>query len=97
MVIRRIGVASAAKIGGLLYVVIGLVMGAIFAAISLVGAGIAAQDPDVPAWFGAFFGVGALIIAPIFYGILGAVGGALMAAVYNLAAGAIGGLEIDVS
>lgn len=96
MVITKIGVASAAKVVGLLYVAIGLFMGLIFATISLIGMGIAGQDPDTPAWLGAFFGVGALLFAPIFYGAIGAIGGAVGAVIYNLIAGAIGGLELEV-
>ena len=98
MVIRRVGVASAAKIGGALYAVIGLIIGLGFAAFSLLGAGIAAQAGagDVPSFIGPLFGVGAIIFAPVFYGLLGAIGGALTAAVYNLVAGMTGGLDIEV-
>lgn len=98
MVIRRLGVASAAKIGGALYAVIGLIIGLFVAAFSLVGAGIAAQSGggDMPAFVGPLLGVGAIVVAPIFYGLLGLIGAALMAALYNLVAGLAGGLEIDV-
>ena len=98
MVIRRVGVASAAKIIGAIYAVIGLIIGLCVAAFSLLGAGIAAQagNGDVPSFIGPLFGVGAIIFAPIFYGILGVIGGALTAAVYNLVAGMTGGLDIEV-
>jgi hypothetical protein len=101
MVIRRIGVASAAKVGGALYAVLGLVAGCILAAISLVGAGFMANaanagNGDVPAWVAPIFGVGAIVIAPIFYGIIGLVSWAAAAFVYNLIAGAAGGLELEV-
>jgi hypothetical protein len=98
MVIRRIGVASAAKIGGALYAVLGLVAGCILACISLVGAGFAANagNSDVPPWVAPIFGVGAIVIAPIFYGVIGLVGGAVAAAVYNVVAGFAGGLDLEV-
>lgn len=98
MVIRRIGVGSAAKIAGALYAAIGLIIGLFVAAFSLVGAGIAAQagSGDVPAFIGPLLGVGAIVFAPIFYGILGLVGGALTAALYNLVAGMTGGLALEV-
>ena len=100
MVIRHVGVGSAAKIAGMLYAVAGLFVGVIFAAISFLGgAGLIAQGADqnaAGAMFGMMFGAGALIFAPIFYGIMGVVIGALTAAVYNLVAGVTGGLELDV-
>ena len=98
MVIRRIGVGSAAKVGGALYAAIGLVMGCIFAGISLVGAGFMANAPnnDVPPWIAPMFGVGAIIVAPIFYGVMGLIGGAIGAFVYNLIAAVAGGLELEV-
>ncbi len=100
MVIRHIGVGSAAKIGGLLYAVGGLFVGLFFAAISLVGGAGAMTaggdgNPMAP-MLGMMFGAGALIFAPILYGIMGVVIGAVTAAIYNLAAGLIGGLELDV-
>ncbi|MEO7273668.1 MAG: hypothetical protein ABIX28_23315 [Vicinamibacterales bacterium] len=98
MVIRRVGVGSAAKIGGALYAVIGLIIGLFVAAFSLVDAGLASQagTGDVPSFIGPLLGVGAIVVAPIFYGILGAIGAAVMAAVYHLVAGMTGGLQLEV-
>ena len=98
MVIRRIGVASAAKIAGALYAIIGLIGGCIIALVSLVSAGFmaTAADSDMPSWIAPMFGVGAVVIGPIFYGVLGLIIGALVAFVYNLVAGVAGGLELDV-
>ena len=98
MVIRRIHVGSAAKIAGVVYACLGLFVGLMIAGISLIGAGLmsqAAEQGDVPAFMGAFFGVGAIVIGPIFYGILGAVMTALLAAIYTAVAAAVGGLQID--
>jgi len=99
MVIRRIGVGSAAKVAGVLYACIGFFVGAIFALISMVGAGFMAaaqQNSDAPAWFAPVFGVGAIIFLPICYGILGLAIGAVTALIYNAAAGVTGGLELDI-
>jgi hypothetical protein len=98
MVIRRIGVASAAKIAGALYAVIGLVGGCIIAFISLVSAGFMANagNSDLPSWIAPMFGVGAIVVAPIFYGVMGLILGAITAVIYNLVAGVAGGLDIEV-
>jgi hypothetical protein len=96
MVVRRINPLSVAKIAGLLYAIIGLVVGAfmslIFGAIGTLGA----ASHDVPPMFGMFFGAGSIIIAPIFYGVLGFVTTGVSAMVYNGLAGFVGGVEIDV-
>lgn len=96
MIIRKIGVASLAKIMGALYGLMGLIFGAIFALISLVGAGIASGMNDEPAWMGAMFGVGAVIFLPLLYGCMGVVFGALTAWLYNVVAGMAGGLAVEV-
>ena len=98
MVIRRIGVMSAAKITGALYAALGLVAGCILATVSLLGAGFMANanNGDVPSWIAPIFGIGAIVIAPIFYGVMGLIGGAVAAAVYNLVAGVAGGLDLEV-
>jgi hypothetical protein len=99
MVIRRIGVGSAAKVAGVLYACIGLIAGVILALVSMVGAGVVAEaqrNSDVPPWIGPLFGMGAVIFLPICYGLLGLAIGAVTALIYNAAAGVTGGLELDV-
>jgi hypothetical protein len=97
MVIRKVGIGSVVKVFGVLYGLLGFVIGACVAMFALVGFGAAsATNDEVPAWFGSLFGIGAVIILPIVYGIMGAIGGVLMAALYNLVAGITGGLEIEV-
>jgi hypothetical protein len=98
MVIKRIGVGSAAKVAAVLYACIGLFVGAMLALISLAGAGFMAEaqrNSDFPAFIGPLFGVGAIIFLPICYGILGLCIGAVVALIYNAAAGVTGGLELD--
>jgi hypothetical protein len=97
MVIRKVGIGSMVKVSGVLYALLGLVIGFCFAVFALVGFGAAAAaNDDMPAWFGSLFGIGAIIILPIMYGVMGAIGGAIMGALYNLVAGMTGGLEIEV-
>jgi hypothetical protein len=97
MVIRRIAPLSLAKIAGLLYSIIGFIVGLFFALAGLIGfAAGAAASPDTPAIVGALFGVGAIILLPIFYGCLGFVGAALMAFLYNVLANVVGGIELEV-
>ena len=97
MVIRKVGIGSVVKVFGVLYGLLGFVVGAFLAMFALVGFGAAAAgNEDVPAWLGSLFGIGAVIVLPIVYGIMGVVGGVLIAALYNLVANLTGGLEIEV-
>ena len=99
MVLKRVGVGSAAKVTGALYAAIGLIVGCFIALAALLGGAMSSGISDsgaLPAFVGGFFGVGAIIIAPLFYGVMGFVGGAIGAWVYNLVAGMAGGLELDL-
>ena len=93
MVLKSVGVLSAAKIVGLMYAILGLIMGLLFAAIfSMIP--MSEANPDMPGWLAPMFGTSAIIIAPIFYGCMGFVGGAIAAVVYNALSGMMGGLEL---
>ena len=99
MVIRRFGVLSVAKIWGTLYALFGLIAGVILALISLAGgfASMATQENGGPgAFMGIFFGVGAVIFAPLFYGALGFIVGLIGSALYNWLAGMVGGIEVEL-
>jgi hypothetical protein len=99
MVLKRIGVWSAARIAGALYAAMGLIIGAVVALFSAVGGGLASianSGNAPPAWIGLMFGVGAVIFLPIFYGLLGFIMAAIGAALYNLISQFVGGLEIDL-
>jgi hypothetical protein len=89
MIVRRVEPFSAAKVGGALYALLGLVFGALFTLISFTGltAGMSS--------YGALFGVGAIIILPIVYGIIGFIFAGLSAFFYNIAAKMTGGLEVQ--
>jgi hypothetical protein len=95
--IKRFDPMSVGKLSGLTYLVLGLFFGVIFALMSLVGAGLgaAASGSNQP-WFGALFGVGAVIFFPIFYGILGFLSGLIGAVIYNVVAGWIGGIQVEL-
>jgi hypothetical protein len=98
MRLNKVGVLSAGKLSGLLYALLGLIFGGLFALFSLVGAGAGLSGDEAGAagmMFG--FGVAAVIIFPILYGIMGFVGGLLMAALFNLVSGISGGLEVDIT
>jgi hypothetical protein len=96
MMLRRIGVLSLGKIMGILYALIGLLVGGMMALISLLGLVIPQQQNAGDAMMGMLFGgVAALIFLPIFYGAIGFVGGIIMAFLYNLVAGMVGGLEFE--
>ncbi|HEY8551810.1 MAG TPA: hypothetical protein VIL35_17765 [Vicinamibacterales bacterium] len=100
MRITRVGAVSVAKISGLLYALGGLIIGAMFALISIAGgaASMAADEPDAMAGGWLFgMGIGAIIVFPVFYGLIGAIGGLIGAWLYNLVAGVIGGVEIELT
>jgi hypothetical protein len=91
MTLKRIGPLSAAKLSGILYALMGLIIGALFSIASLLGS---AFD-SVGIGGGFLFGIGAIIILPIFYGLLGLISGLIGAALFNLVAGIVGGLELE--
>ena len=99
MVIRRIGVLSLAKIMGVLYAGLGLVIGICFALVTMLGGGAAMMGgQDGGAAAGGLMmgmGLGMAIAAPIFYGLIGFIGGLLTGWLFNLSAGFVGGLEIE--
>jgi hypothetical protein len=98
MTLKRFDILSVAKQAGVLYGLLGLLIGCIFALISVMGlaAGMASSS-DTPSWLAPLFGIGAIIIAPIFYGVIGFLGGLIMSALYNFVAGITGGVQVDLS
>lgn len=87
--VKKIGVLSLAKILGFLYAIIGLILGVLFAVLSLFG-----FNADET---GLFFGAASIIIFPILYGIMGFIGGLITGFFYNLVASKIGGLEVEIT
>ena len=93
MVIRRVGPLSVAKVAGVLYALMGLIIGACISLFSLVGSAFMPKDAGMG---GMLFGAAAVVVLPIFYGILGFIMTLISAALYNLVAGWVGGVELDV-
>lgn len=96
MVLRRVGAVSLAKVFGALYCLLGLIIGGFLALFSLLGAGIGAASGSEEAWFGAIFGIGAVVILPILYGAIGFVAWLIGGALYNFVAGMVGGVELEL-
>ena len=91
MIVNRVGPLSCAKIVGLLYVILGLIMGG---AVSLFTATLGVfpgRDPGNPV-----FGMAAVVFFPVLYGVAGFVTTLVAAWLYNGLAGLVGGVEIDV-
>lgn len=98
MVIKSVKPLSVAKVAGVLYALIGLIIGAGFSVIGMVASSFAnSADSHMPAMFGAMFGVGAIIILPIFYGVLGFIFALIGSVIYNIVAGIAGGIEIETA
>lgn len=96
MVLTRVGVWSVSRMLGILYGLMGLIIGAIFTLVSLLGAAFSMAAGEENAVFGLLFGAGAIVILPIFYGVLGLIVGALGGVFYNLAAKLVGGFELEL-
>lgn len=93
MTIKRIDPMSFAKISGALYAIMGLLIGAFLALMSMAGPGLAGGMPK-GGLFGMMFGVGAIIILPICYGLVGFIGTLIAAAIYNGLAKLVGGVVL---
>ena len=94
MIIKRVGPLSCARLSGLLYAVIGLILGGIFSLVAMAGGFSSETAGD--AGIGAMIGVGAVLVLPILYGLMGFVATLIAAWLYNVAAGIVGGVEVDI-
>ncbi|NLG60220.1 MAG: hypothetical protein GX538_08665 [Gammaproteobacteria bacterium] len=92
MVIRKIDVLSAGKIGGIIAAALGLLMGLFMLVFGGLIGSLAGGDGGIFALGGGF---AAVIILPIMYGVFGFIGALIQALIYNLAAGFVGGLRIE--
>lgn len=93
MVLKRVGPGSLARILGVLYAVMGVIIGGFMALATLIGS--AVGGGSMP-FGGAFFGVAAILWAPVLYGVMGVVTGLLSATLYNWLAGVMGGVEVTI-
>lgn len=97
MILQRIDPSSCAKVYGFICLVIGFLIGLVFAAIAWMTSGLmdAAGAEEMGGGLSVFFGAGAIILFPIIYGVAGFILGYLSAAIYNGAAKFIGGIELE--
>jgi hypothetical protein len=93
-ILKRIGPASAFKIGLVSYAILGLIAGVFCSLIALTGASFAphAHLPFAPA-----IGLFAVILCPIVYGIVGGIAALIGAFLYNLASSWVGGVEVEIT
>lgn len=99
MVLKGIGVGSAAKMIGSVYFFIGLIIGLIVSLVAIVTGGIAAASSaghGPPAWLGVILGAGAVLILPFVYALMGAIMAAIFAGLYNLLARLVGGIQLHL-
>ncbi len=87
--IKKIGVLSLAKVLGLLYVFIGLIIGVIIILITFL-------SPESNTSSIAITLISGIILFPILYGFLGFISGLLMGYLYNLTTSWIGGIEVEI-
>lgn len=101
MILRRVGILSLGKFMAFLYGLLGLLIGAVFSIISLLG-GFAAQNQGQgqgqgqAAWF-IGVGVASIIVFPLLYGFFGFLGGIITGALFNFVASFAGGIEIELT
>ncbi len=94
--VKRFDVLSVAKVAGLCYGAMGLLFVPFFLLFGMVASVAGKQNPELPAWFGAMFGVGMAVMMPILYAIMGFIMGAIGAFIYNLISKWIGGIEVEL-
>jgi len=97
MVIKKIEVASMAKLSGAMYATMGLLAGVIFSFFSLISSSMftRGQSGINPGGMFGVLGVASIIVLPIIYGIMGLVAGFIAALIYNLFAKLVGGIKIQ--
>jgi|SRR5271156_5974449 hypothetical protein len=91
-IVKSVGVLSVAKIMGLIYACLGLILIPFFLLMGLMGTLAGKQQSPFAGMIGLVFA----FLAPIIYGVMGFIAGAIGAALYNLFAKWIGGIEVQV-
>ena len=92
--LKRIGPASAFKIGLVSYAIVGFIAGLFCSLIVLTGASFA---PHAHLPFARTIGLFAVIVCPIVYGLIGGIAAVIGAFIYNLASRWVGGIEVEIS
>jgi|SRR5690349_23046094 hypothetical protein len=94
--VKSLGVLSVAKISGLCYAALGLVLMPFFFIFGFIGMIAGRQAGGPGAAIGPIVGIVMAIMMPVFYGCMGFVMGALGSFIYNLMAGWVGGIEVEL-
>jgi hypothetical protein len=96
-IVKSVGVLSVAKILGLLYGCMGLIIAPLFLLMGLMGSALGQQqNGPLAGIFGVGFAIGLAIFAPVLYGAMGFIMGAIGALLYNLFAKWVGGFELEM-
>ena len=95
-VIKEVNVMSVAKVGGLVYALMGFVFGLMFSFFAVLGSAFSEPNDEFSGIIGLVMGVGAVIFMPLFYGFMGFIFGGLTALAYNFIAKTIGGIEVTL-
>jgi hypothetical protein len=91
-IVKSVGVMSVAKIMGMIYACMGLLLVPFFLLASVLGS-MAGQEKTPLA---GIFGIGFAVVAPVLYGVIGFIAGAIGAFLYNLFAKWVGGFELEL-
>lgn len=91
-IVKSVGVLSVAKILGLIYACIGLIVAPVFLAVGMMGSFLG-QDKNP---FAGMVGVTLALLIPVIYGAMGFIIGAIGALLYNLFAKLVGGFELEL-
>jgi hypothetical protein len=99
--IRHIDVGSVVKVCFVIYAVLGLIVGVVYAFVAVLFGSLLNLDgalggSNVLRFAASGLGILLIPVFVLFYGCLGAVAGAIVAAVYNLIARAFGGVRITL-
>ena len=89
--IKRIAPGSLAKILGLMYAVVGLLIGLFVLLVSIFASSSEVKEMDF-----VFLGTAAPIVLPLAYGIMGWISGYIGAWIYNFVAKNMGGVQVEV-
>ncbi len=87
---KRIDPISCGSMLGVLYGIMGLLVGGVFSLLAIIGA--AAAGDGMAGMAGMF----AVIMFPAIYGAMGFIGGCIGALMYNACSGIVGGIKFDL-
>lgn len=99
MTVKRIGPASAFRVGLAVYGFLGLVVGLLVGMVSMLAGSMESllREGAPGASVVRFaFGFGAIIVFPVMYDLVGGIFAAIGAAIYNLVVRWVGGLELEM-